>query len=166
MGNFKLYISLFFIILTIIGCYSFRGGSVPVHIKTIAVPTFSDQSGFGEPNLRENFTIKLKEMIIKDNSLELSDEKNSDSILECTITSVNNEPSVVAPGETVAKWKITITVNAIFHDMKLKKKIFEKRLSNWTEYDASGGVEARTNAINSTIDKLSEDILLETVSNW
>ncbi|RCK77729.1 MAG: hypothetical protein IGBAC_2038 [Ignavibacteriae bacterium] len=159
-------IILFIVLVCLSACYSFKGGSVPPHLKTIAIPTFNDQSGFGEPNLREIFTNKVKELFIKDNSLELSNELTSDCLLECTILNITNEPSVIAPGETVEKWKITMNVNVVFQDLKLKKKIFEKRLSNWTEYDASSGIEARQNAITSTIDKLSEDILLEVVAKW
>lgn len=167
MINTNLYIMLYvLIIINFIGCYSFKGGSIPAHLKTIFVQTFNDQSGYGEPNLRDDFTNKVKELIIKDNSLELSNELTSDCLLECTIINVTNEPSVVAPGETVEKWKVTITANVIFQDLKMKKKIFEKRLSNWTEYDASAGIEARKNAIYSTIEKLSEDILLEIVARW
>lgn len=156
----------FLIVFNLLGCYSFKGGSVPPHLKTIYVQTFVDQSGYGEPNLRDDFTNKVKELIIKDNSLELSNEINSDCSLECTIINIANEPSVVAPGETVEKWKVTINANVIFQDLKMKKKIFEKRLSNWTEYDAAAGIEARKNAIYSTIEKLSEDILLEIVASW
>lgn len=167
MRNFSVKITLIlFIVANFLGCYSFRGGSVPPHLKTISVPIFKDQSGFGEPNLRDDFTNKVRELIIKDNSLELEDGLTSDCTLECTILNVTNEPSVIAPGETVEKWKVTITVNVVFQDLKMKKKIFEKRLSNWTEYDATSGMEARKNAISSTIDKLSEDILLEVVARW
>ena len=41
----------------IAGCaYSFTGASVPSHLKTVAIPLVDDQSGFGEPGLREYFT--------------------------------------------------------------------------------------------------------------
>lgn len=148
------------------GCYSFKGGSVPVHLKSIAIPLFDDQSGFGEAGLREKFTNKTVEKFVRDNSFELADSRVSDSILECAIVTVQNNPSVVAAGEAVTKWKITITVRAVFTDMKLKRKIFDKQISNWTEYDAATGPEARQSAIQATIEKLTEDILLETVANW
>lgn len=148
------------------GCYSFKGGSVPPHLKTIAIPTFNDQSGFGEPGLREIFTNITIERFTQDNSLGLADQKVSDSILECTIAAVNDEPFVVAAGEAVTKRKITVTVKAVFKDMKLKKTIYDKQLSNWGEYETSGGPEQRKEAFTTAINKLAEDILLETVSGW
>lgn len=42
------------------GCrYSFSGGSVPPHLKTIAIPIVQDQSGYGDPTLRDEFTQQL-----------------------------------------------------------------------------------------------------------
>ncbi len=157
-------ISIIMIVLD--GCYSFKGGSVPVHLKTIAIPLYNDQSGFGEANLREIFTNKTIDLFIKDNSMQLADERTSDSILECAILAIRDEPLVIEAGEAVTKRKITITVRAVFKDMKLKKNIFDRQLSNWGEYDPTGSPAARQQAITAAIDKVAEDILLETVSGW
>jgi hypothetical protein len=163
-NKYFIYIVLTFLIFG--GCYSFKGGSVPSHLKTIAIPTFNDQSGFGEAGLREALTNKTIERFLQDNSLGLTDQRNSDTILECTIISVPDVPLVVAAGEAVTKRKITITIKAVFKDLKFKKTIYDKQLSNWGEYDTSGGPESRKEALTTAIDKLSEDILLETVSGW
>ena len=163
---YKYLLSLVIASIFLCGCYSFKGGSVPSHLKTIAIPTFNDQSGLGEAGLRETFTNKTIERFTQDNSLGLADQKVSDSILECSITGVRDEPLVVAGGEAVTKRKITLTVNVVFKDMKFKKTIYDKQLSNWGEYDTSGGPEKRQEAFASAIDKLTEDILLETVSGW
>jgi len=149
------------------GCsYSFTGSSVPPHLKTIAVPLLDDQSGFGEPGLREKVTNKLIERFVQDNSLEVADRLHSDSILEGIIIGVRDEPTVVGKGETVTKRRITITLKATFQDMKLKKKVYEKQFSNWGDYDSSGGPAQRQSGIDAAIDKLTEDVLLDTVSGW
>lgn len=169
LNNFKNIVAALTLVIVcnfITGCYSFKGGSVPPHLKSIAIPLFDDQSGFGEATLREDFTNKTIEKFIKDNSFELTDERVSDSKLVCTIVTVQNNPSVISAGETVTKWKITVTVKVVFTDMKLKRNIFDKQISNWTEYDATAEPDARKTAIQTTIDKLTEDILLETVANW
>lgn len=148
------------------GCYSFTGSSVPKHLKTIAIPLFDDQSGSGEPNLRERLTNKLTERFRNDNSLEIADRTNADAILEGVVLSMPDKPAVVAAGETVTKWRLTISVKATYQDMKLKKKIYEKQFSNWGEYDPTGGPSLRQAGIDAAIEKLTEDILLETVSGW
>lgn len=147
------------------GCaYSFSGSSVPPHLTTVAVPLVEDQSGSGEPNLRENFTKRLIDLFISDNSLQVADRSTADCIVQASITSVYDAPSVVAPGEQVSKRRITVTVHAVFQDMKLRKRVWEKDFSNWGEYAL--GAEPRTVAITEAMNKVTEDILIETVSGW
>ena len=149
------------------GCtYSFRGSSVPSHIKTIAIPIFDDQSGFGEAGLREKFTNAVISRFTTDNSLQVTERNTADSILEGVITSVKPEPSVVGGGEQVRKWRITIAVKVTYTDLKLRKKVWDKVLSNWGDYEYTGGLSARAEGIQTAINKLAEDILIETVSGW
>ena len=141
------------------GCpYSFTGASVPKHLKTIAIPLVDDQSGFGEPGLREEFTTELTNLFLSDNSLEVADKTTADSILEGVITSVSDAPSVVAQGEAVTQRRITMAVKFTYQDKVLRKTVWEKTFSDWGDYDSGGLSEA--------MKKLTEDILLETVSGW
>ena len=149
------------------GClYSFRGSSVPPHLKTVAISMFDDQSGSGEPALREKFTNKLIDKFRQDNSLEVAEKTHSDSIIEGIIESVTDQPLVVAAGETVTKRHLVISAKVTYQDMKLKRKIFEKQFSNWGDYEASGGLEKRQFAIDAALDKLTQDILNDAVSGW
>jgi hypothetical protein len=148
------------------GCYSFTGASVPPHLKTIAVPLVEDQSSIGEPGLREQFTRTLTNLFISDNSLQVVDRKNADAILEGVISSVTDAPSVVAEGEQVRARRITMSVRFSLQDMKLRKKMWEKTFSNWGDYLSGVGQSQRKVGIDEAIRKLTEDILLETVSGW
>ena len=151
-------------VVLISGCYSFTGSSVPSHLKTVAIPLFEDVSGFGEAGLSEQVTQALIQLFINDNSLEIGDRLTSDSIIKGTITSVTDVPSVIAPGEQVTTRRVTITVHATFTDLKFKKKMFDKSFSNWGEYEQ--GTETRSVALDEAVRKVTEDILLETVSGW
>lgn len=147
------------------GCmYSFTGSSVPQHLKTIAIPLFEDQSGFGEPNLREDLTKELINQFVNDNSLALADRSTADSMIEGTITAVSDAPSVIAPGEQVSLRRVTITVHVTYQDLKLRKKVWEKDFTDWGEYDPSSQV--RTAAITDAVNKIANDVLIETVSGW
>jgi hypothetical protein len=148
------------------GCYSFTGSSVPQHLKTIAIPLVDDQSGFGEPGLRELLTTELTNQFIADNSLQVANRSTSDSILEGVITSVTDVPSSVGEGEQVRKRRVTVSVRFVYQDMKLRKKIWEKSFSNWGDYDSGQGFSQRQNGLKVALTKLSEDVLLETVSGW
>jgi hypothetical protein len=153
--------------LLVDGCaYSFTGASVPSHLKTIAIPLVDDQSGFGEPGLREEVTQTVTEQFISDNSLQVADRSTADAILVGSIATVSDAPSVVEQGEQVSKRRITMTVKFTFQDMKLRRKIWEKNFSNWGDYDSGGGISQRKAGLEEAIRKISEDVLLETVSGW
>ncbi|MEI7906563.1 MAG: LPS assembly lipoprotein LptE [Bacteroidota bacterium] len=146
------------------GCYSFTGASVAPHLKTVAIPLFEDVSGFGEPGLREKFTQKVIEQFRNDNNLELGERLTADSIIEGTISTVIDAPSVIGGNDIVRTRRVTVTVHASYTDMKFRKKIWEKDFSNWGEY--TQGQQTRDVALNDAVNKVAEDILLETVSGW
>jgi hypothetical protein len=147
--------------------YSFKGASPPEGIKTVYIPIFQDVSGFGSATLAENMTIVLKSKFIKDNTLEYADKTKADGMLACVIKSVRDEVLVVSEGEQVSKRKITIDVSVDFQNLKTQKNIWKKDFSNWGEYESSsGGFSKRDEGINATVDKITDDILLEVISNW
>ena len=149
------------------GCsYSFTGSSVPPHLKTIRIPLFEDRTNTGEPAVREDFTNKLIERFRQDNSLDVTDQAVADCELEGFVSSLTDQPTVVAAGESVQKARITIGVQATFRDRKLKKTVYEKTFTAWGEYDIGADPAVRKAAVTTAIDKLTEDILLETVSGW
>ncbi len=149
------------------GCiYSFTGSSVPAHLKTIAIPLFDDQSGSGQPGLREELTNKLIDRFRQDNSLQITDRSHADSIIEGIIASSTDEPQVVQKGESVTSRRITLTVKVTYQDLKLKKKVWDRQYSEWGEYQIVGGPANNQPAIDAAIEKLADDILLDTVSGW
>jgi len=156
-----------YLAITAGGCaYSFTGASVPPHLKTIGIPLVDDQSGLGEPGLRENFTTALIQQFTSDNSLEVADRSTADALLEGAILSVSDAPAVVGKNEEVKQRRITVSARFAFQDMKLRKKVWEKTFSNWGDYDSGGGLSQRQTGLQEAIRKITEDVLLETVSGW
>ena len=168
--KYKIALAVLFVtsLLFSFGCctYSFTGSSVPEHLKTISIPIAEDRSGAGIPNLRESLTEELVNKFIEDNSLQVSDRSGSDAILECTITSVSDAPSIVSAGENVSFRRVTITVNVTYKDMVKRKTVFDKSFSNYGDYEPGGDISQRDNAITQAIDNITEDILLAVVSGW
>ncbi len=149
------------------GCvYSFKGGSVPAHLKTIAIPLVQDQSGYGDPTLRDELTQSLVDRFTNDNTLQVTDRGTADSMLEGVVVDVKDAPSVVQAGEQVTARRITVTVHATFQDLKLRKKMWDKDFSNWGDYPSGGGLTQRNDGVKEAIRKITEDILNETVAGW
>ncbi len=169
--SFIVVVFILFIITPLInftgcGVYSFTGASVPSHIKTISIPIADDRSGSGEPNLRESLTQTLIQKFIDDNTLRVTDRANANAVLECTVTGFSDAPSVVSAGENVTTRRITVSVLVTYRDLVERKNIFEKTFSNFGDYDPAHPISERTNAITTAVDKITDDILLDTVSGW
>lgn len=147
--------------------YSFKGSSPPEGIRTIYIAAFRDESGFGLPALGEDLTTLLKNKFINDNTLEYAEKTQADGMLECFVKSVTDEALVVTGNEQVSRRKITIIVSVEFTNLKKQKSIWKKDFSNWGEYDSStGGFSKRDEGVKSAEDKITDDILLEVISNW
>jgi hypothetical protein len=157
-------------VLTLSGCagcpYSFKGASVPPHLKTISIPIVEDQSGYGDPTLRDTFSQQLLNRFVNDNTLQPADRNSADSILEGVITSVKDAPAVVEGGDQVSKRRITVTAHITFRDLKMRKKVWEKDFTQWGDYPSGGGLTQRNEGIAEAVRKITEDILNETVAGW
>jgi hypothetical protein len=160
----SLYISAVIVNFEACFSYSFTGAAVPPHLETIAIPIVDDRSGSGEPGLRELLTDQLTTKFISDNTLQVAERSTANSILECVITSVSDAPAIVSAGENVSQRRITINVQVSFKDLVKRKNVFDKSFSNYADYN--GEVSSRKEAIEEAIDKITEDILLDTVSGW
>lgn len=168
--RFDLTIAFSFImLLSIGGCsYSFTGSSVPNHLKSIYIPFCVDRSGSGEPNMADDFTSSLIDQFIGDNSLSLADKRQgTDAMLECTINSVQDAPTVIEGGENVSKRRVTINARVVYKDFVMKKTVFDKNFSNFADYVYSGDVRSqKLEAIQKAIELITEDILLAVVADW
>jgi len=162
----SLYISI--MVLNFGGCcvYSFTGASVPEHLKSIAIPIADDRSGGAEPGLREKLTEVLTQKFIDDNTLQVTDKSSANSVLECTIVSLSDAPAIVTAGEQIATRRITVSVQVVNKDLVKRKTLFEKTFSNYGDYTSGGSIDSRRSAIEEAIEKITQDILLDTVSGW
>jgi len=160
-------LSLFFLSF-VLGCaYSFSGASVPEHLETINIPIFKDNSGSGEPNLNSTFTFEIIQKFIDDANLQVTESRESDAILECTITRFSDNAQAISGNESISMRKVTITVKAVYRDLVLRNTVFEQNFSNFGEYENSGDItQNRKDAITLAINRVSEDILLKVVSDW
>jgi hypothetical protein len=168
---FLIFLNLLFVVViatnfTACCAYSFTGASVPEHLKTIAIPIADDRSGSGEAGLRENLTQKLIQKFIDDNTLQVAERTTANALLECSIVSLSDAPAIVSAGENITSRRITIGVKVIYRDLVKRKTIFEKTFTNYSDYPSIDPIQGRTTAIETAIDLISEDILLDTVSGW
>lgn len=163
-----IFLFIIFVVINFEGCfsYSFTGASVPAHLKSIAVPIAEDRSGSGQPGLSETLTNTLTQKFIDDNTLQVTEKNKANAIINCSILSLSDAPTIITGNEEVKTRRITISAQAVYRDLVKRKTIFEKNFSEYSDYPAGGSMTERNDAIQNAVDKISDDILLAVVSGW
>lgn len=164
ISTFYLVICMF-VACNLAGCYSFTGGSLPDHLKTLYIANVNDNSGYGNPKYREKLNQVLVEKFRSDGSLSLVD-KGGDSKLYVSITSIRDETSRIKPGEVESERKITVTCEAEFYDAVTKKSLWKKSFSNYSVYELKDAQTNRDEAVNLSLTRNADDILIAVVSGW
>jgi len=161
--------NLFFLIIIIVffyGCYSFTGASLPAGIKSIAIPLATDNSSYGQADVRQQLTDQLVQKFTRDGSLSVRDRSVADALIDITITSITDLPIGVQTGEILTNKRVTISVEATYRDQKKQKTFWDKSFQQTADYQISQGLDGQTVALKNAEDKLSNDLLLGVLSNW
>lgn len=150
----------------LLGCgpYSFKGSSIPPHIKTIAVPLFEDRSS--EFQIKEKLTDAVINEITRDNSLKIAGENQADAIVYGKIISVSDQAYNYNQNEQVNSYRVYITVEVEVKDVKNAKPLWKERWRQWGEYVLDPTTDARQEGIDNALKKIAEDVLNKTVSGW
>lgn len=153
---------LVLLLLNQCGYYSFSG-SLPSHLKTIAIPLFDDQTA--EFGLKEELTDAIIEQFTKDNSLKIADRGLADAVLEGTISSIRDQTGGYDRDENVQDMKVYVTVRVKCMDMKKRKVMWEGSVSRWGTFDPAS-LDERREGISDALEQIAEEILNKTVSGW
>lgn len=149
-----------FFMATLAGCYSFSQGSLPSHIKTIAIPVFGDESSSGIGQLREELTTKIVDHVLSQSALIIEqDRRQANSVLEAVIKSYSDQPSQVSSStERATQNRISITIRVTYRDLVTKKTLFTQSFTGISDYPI-GDFPAQQESIQEAIEQVSDDIL-------
>ncbi len=149
------------------GYYSFSGSALPPHLRTVAIPTFSNNTTeFGVP---EDLTDALIYEFTRDNTLKIVDRRMADAMIEGTVLNIRDQAGAYNQQEQVREIRVYVRVKAKFEDLKKNKVIWEEDITQWGTYspDATGEVNTtRQQAIDEAVKKIVTDIFNKTISNW
>ncbi|NTW63085.1 MAG: LptE family protein [Chlorobiaceae bacterium] len=149
------------------GCYSLNGGSLPKHLKTIAVPVFDDRSRAGIAQYRSELTRNLTEKIESQSPLRFTPyAATADAVLEGSILSFSIEPSQLSgTTERAITNRVTIVVRAVLYDKVEKTVRFDQNFIGFADYSV-GSFTAQESAVIQSIRQITEDIFDKIVSDW
>jgi hypothetical protein len=149
------------------GCYSFHGASLPVNLKTIAIPVFEDRSGAGIAPFRAELTKALVNRVESQSALRVTPSiARADALLEGVIISFSDAPSQLSSTtERALKNRITIVVQVTLADRANKESIFSQYCVGFADYPV-GNSAAQQEAIRFSLNQISDDIFDRIVSGW
>lgn len=148
------------------GCfrYSFTG-SMPPHLKTVAVITLEDRTA--ELGLREKVTDAIVEAYRNDNTLRITDPTSADAILTGEVVALLEAPYAFTTTETVTETRVTISIRIKLEDKVKGKILYDGTLSAFGGYGAASSVNVtRKDAIDEAIKKLASEVVTKTLSGW
>ncbi len=143
--------------------YSLKG-SLPPHLKTVAIPLFDNRTA--EFGITETLTDAVIDEFIRDGSLKIADRSAADVLLSGTIVSVSDRAGAYDQQEVVQDIKVYITVRVECTDQVKRRTMWNERITQFGSYDPAEGPEGRTTAYDEAFAKISQEILNKTVSNW
>ncbi|MCK4813353.1 MAG: hypothetical protein KAT14_05385 [Candidatus Marinimicrobia bacterium] len=163
------------LLLFFAGCiwkYSPRPGTIPPHIKSVAIDETKNNTA--EFNLDQNFTILLTDKMQLDNILPLSDVSVSHSIIYTELKNIQDAVYSYDETEIVKEYRLTLRLNFRWYDTVNEKNIMEKTLSEYEIYYsdqynstlATDDQVTRELALDRLLDKLAEKVLVELTSQW
>ena len=185
MDRFKFAVLLICIVLAACGFYS-MAGSIPPHIKTVAIPLMDNETA--EFGLAEALTDGLLERFNEEGVLDIADELRAHSILRGTVKKVHEGPYTYSKTESVSEYRYKIDVRLVWYDVKQEKNLLEGTYSGFGAYGLSGDIasdgidndndgkidsedddefgEPRTFATQVAVRKIAEDILNDIMTTW
>ena len=154
------------LILFLSGCYSFTGGNIPSHLKSIYIQPVLDQSGYGNPLFRAKLAHSLIDEFRSDNSFNIVETAGGDSKLEVNITNISDAPIAVSSGAIETERRVTVRCKAIYYDNVKRNEIWNKDFSAYQNYELSNALANRNEAIELILEQIANDVLLAVVSGW
>ncbi len=162
-------LSCILVIFTLGGCYSFTGGSIPPHLKTLKISPVEDNSGYGNPEYRNFLAQELFDKFRNDKSFEIV-EQNANANLNVSIVSIREATVGISDGgsagELESERKITISCKVEYFDAVKKVMLIEKKFNSFGTFDVNNAFTERDEAVRSAISQIADDIMLAVVSGW
>lgn len=107
------------------GCgYSLRG-TLPPHIKTVAVPIFANRTS--EPAVENFLTGAVVEAFSTNGRLRVVTPAKADSILEGEVVGFQVESVAFDAAANVRQYRLVVTLNLVYRDLRDDKVVFERR---------------------------------------
>jgi len=173
-NKFKI-LALLLLTILLTGCiwmYSTRPGTIPPHIKSVAIDETKNNTA--EFNLGQDFTSILINKMNLDNLLPISDVSVANSIIYTGFTRISDAVYSYDETEIVKEYKLTLNMDFRWYDALNDTDIMKKALNEYEIYYSdsynntlsSDEQVTRESALELLKDKLADKVLVELTSQW
>lgn len=165
MRKLFFFIPILLFVLTGCGVYSFTGANIEG--KNINVHVLENHSPNVVPSLTSTMTEKIRSRILSQTGLAPVNSDNADYDLSGAITGYTVTISGAANTQTVAKNRLTISVEITFKNRLNDKASFKQTFTRFSDFDANQTLQNVENALIDDIgNQLADDIFNKAFVNW
>ncbi len=143
--------------LVLAGCgYSLRG-SLPGHIRTVAVPVFANKTQ--QPAVENFLTRAVIEAFVTSGRLKVVRPEEADSILEGEIVGYQLDSLSYDPRANVREYRLTVTLNLQFRDVRQNVMLWRQEgVREKADFRVVGQVAATISSEESALRLAAVDI--------
>ena len=156
--------SIILLVLTLSGCvYSFSGGGLPRHIRTIAVVPFDNETP--QPLLESEVESRMQEVLPRNLGVRLAAEEAADAVVRGRIIGYDEVAASFRPTQggqdevPVVQRQIRITYEAEIYDMREDRMLWRAQSQAVTgnfQPDSETAEEGRVRAIQELVRRVIE----------
>ena len=150
------------------GCAYTAGTGIPSHIRSVAIPTFGNNSV--QYTLSQELTQAVIDRFTRDNHLRIVPQREAQSLIQGTVLEYRNEVFGFTAGQQAQEYRVGVRVEVRFKDLVRNKDLWSDVIIKTTNYStvpqpgrpASREEDGRV----ETVGKVADEILSRTVSRW
>ena len=121
------------------GCGYTAGGTLPPHVKTVAVPIFKNLTQ--EPAIETVITSAVVNAFVSGGRLKVVGVEQADSVLDGEITGYNVESIAFDPGINAQVFRLRVGLNVQFRDLRTHTMLWRQEgLQERTDFRVAGQV--------------------------
>lgn len=161
---FKISICCLFFVA---GCgYAVKANFLPAYLKTVYVETF--HNGTDQPNLENEFRVKIIAMIQDEGSLSIASPEDADAILKGELVDYYRHPLRYSNDEAVREYRLGIVAAFEFIDKKSKNTIVTDPsfVGDTTFYLTGSLATSEDNARIDALEDLARSMLTKILTLW
>ena len=162
-------LGLALLVVGLAGCgYSFRG-NLPDHIKTVAVPVFTNKTS--EPAVENFLTSAVVEAFASNGRLRVVKPADADAILDGEVVGYSLQSIAFDNQANVRQYRLVVTMNLRLRDVRRSSILFEQEgLREKADFQVQGAVSqtigAEEGAVRSAATEIARSIVSLTVDRF